>query len=114
MSVALENIAGVDAVKVSLQKGTADIQLDAGNKVTLAEIRRVIGKSGYPTRDAHIVARGKVVSSGGKPRLDLLNGSSLPIADGRTNPSDAIVDVTGVSRPGKGKDDERLTIESVK
>ena len=114
MSVALENLAGVDTVKVSLQKATADIQLDAGNKVTLAEIRRVIRTSGYPTKDAQIVASGKIVSAGGKRTLDLLNGSTLPIVDGAGTQDAGILDVTGVSRLGKGKDEERFSLQSVK
>jgi copper chaperone CopZ len=112
VSVALENLAGVDAVKVSLQKATADIQLDEGNRITLAEIRRVIRTSGYPTKDAQIVARGKIASAGGTPVLDLLNGAILPIAGGPVRPADAIVEVTGVSRVSK--DEDRLTITSVK
>jgi copper chaperone CopZ len=112
VSVALENLAGVDSVKVSLQKGTADIQLDEGNRITLAQIRRVIRTSGYPTKDARIIARGKIVSAGGKLGLDLLNGSILPIVEGPGRPGDAIVEVTGVSRVSK--DEDRLTIASIK
>ena len=112
MSVALENLAGVDSVKVSLQKGTADIQLDADNSTTLAQIRRVIRTSGYPTKDAQIVARGKIASAAGKPVLDLLNGSRLPIAGGPGRPADAVVEVTGVSRVSK--DEDQLTIASIK
>ena len=112
MSVALENLAGVDSVKVSLQKGTADMQLDEGNRITLAQIRKVLRTSGYPTKDAQIVARGKIASVGGKPVLDLLNGSTLPIIEGPGRPGDAIVEVTGVLRVNK--DQERLTIASIK
>lgn len=114
MSVALEDLNGVDSVKVSLQKGTADIQLDAGNRITLAQIRRVIRTSGYPTKDALIVARGTIASIGGTRVLDLLNGSTLPILGGAGKPGDAIAEFTGVSRMGKGKDEERLTITSIK
>ena len=112
MSVALESLAGVDSVKVSLQKATADIHLDEGNRITLAQIRRVIRTSGYPTKDAQIVARGKIASAGGKPVLDLLNGSTLPIVEGPGRPADAILQVTGVSRVNK--DQERLAITSIK
>ena len=114
MSVALENLSGVDSVKVSLQKGTADIQLDADNRITIAQIRRAIRTSGYPTKDAQIVARGKIATAGGRRVLDLLNGSTLPIDEGAGQPGDAIVALTGVSRMGKGKDEERLTITSIK
>lgn len=112
MRVALENLAGVDSVKVSLQKATADIQLDEGNKVTLAQIRRVIRTSGYPTKDAQIVARGKIAAAAGKSVLDLLNGSTLTIVAGPARAGDAIAEVTGVSRVIK--DEERLTITAVK
>ena len=114
MSVALEKLAGVDSVKVSLQKATADIQLDEGNKITLAQIRRVIRTSGYPTKDAQIEARGRIVLAGGKPALDLLNGSTLPIVAGAKAPTDGIVHVTGVSRSGSSREEERFTVTSIK
>jgi copper chaperone CopZ len=114
VSVALENLAGVDAVKVSLQKATADIQLDEGNKITLAQIRRVIRTSGYPTRDAQIDAKGRIVIAGGKPSLDLLNGSTLPIVAGAKRATDGVVQVTGVSRSGSSKEGEQFTVTSIK
>jgi hypothetical protein len=65
-------------------------------------------KNGYPTRDAQVVARGKIVDRDGKPVLELLNGATMDIVAGpkatsqlealRHNVRQPIVEVTGVSR----------------
>ena len=111
MSVALESLSGVDSVKVSLQKASADIQLDEGNRITLAQIRRVIRTSGYPTKDAHVTATGRIVERDGKAVLDLLNGSVLELtAKPKDAPADT-VEIIGVSRVAK--DTERLTIGTI-
>ena len=114
MSVAIRKLEGVESVEVSLQKGSAEILLKPDNKITLPQIRRIIRSSGYPTKDAEITARGRIVTSGADPVLDLLNGSVLPIVEGGQGAGDAVVEVVGVSRPGEGKDEERLTIKSIK
>ena len=113
MSVATKKLEGVESVEVSLEKSSADIKLKADNKVTLPLIRRIIRSNGYPTRDAQITARGRIVDRDGKPVLDLLNGSFLDLAE---KPKDApadTVDITGVSR-ADDKNVELLTIVSVK
>lgn len=76
-----EKLEGVESVEASLQKASAEIRLTPDNKITLPQIRRIISSNGYPTKDAEITARGRIV---------------------------------GVSRPGDGKDEERLTIKSIK
>jgi len=109
----MKKLEGVESVEVSPEKSSADIKLKADNKITLPQLRRIIRSNGYPTKDAQVTARGKIVERDGKPILDLLNGSFLDLAE---KPKDApmdVVDVTGVSRAGE-KDSEQLAIGSVK
>lgn len=109
MSVAIEKLEGVESVNVSLAKATADIRLDAGNAITLPQLRRIIREAGYPTKDAQVEARGAVVERNGKPALDLQNGSFLELAARPASSEAGAVDVAGVSRI-VGKDREVLTI----
>ena len=123
MRVAVLKLSGVESVDVSLEKASADIRLKPDNRITLAELRDLIRKNGYPTKDAQIVARGKVVERNGQLALDLLNGSSMRIASDPKHPDtftqlDAIredgrgtiVEVTGVAR-SLGKGEEQVTVD---
>jgi hypothetical protein len=108
-------LPGVASVDVSLKTASTDITLKADNRVTMARLRDVLRKSGYPTRDAQILARGRIVDRGGTLALDLLNGSALPI-----DPNSAVskvtgqtVEVTGVCH-GDGKVPDRLTIHEIR
>jgi hypothetical protein len=102
---------GVENIDVSLEKSSAAIVLKADNKITLSLLRRTIRNSGYPTRDAHVEARGRIVERDGKPVLDLLNGSILELASKPASTA-GVVAVTGVSR--EVRKTERLTISSLK
>ena len=109
----MKKLEGVESVEVSLEKASADIKLKADNKITLPQIRRIIRSNGYPTKDAQITARGKIVDRDGKPVFDLLNGSFLDLAEKpKDAPADA-VEITGVSR-ADDKNAELLTIGSIK
>ena len=112
MSVAIKKLDGVASVEVSLDKANADIRFNADNKITLPQLRQIIKKNGYPTRDAQIVARGRVVDRNGTPTLDLLNGSSLRLAAKPQSAPDTVVEVTGVSRVYEKE--EQLTVTTVK
>ena len=104
-------LPGIDSAEVSLDKASADIRLKPGNRITMPQLRDVLKKNGYPTRDAQIEARGKVVNRGGKLTLDLLNGSTMeldPKSVG-TKVGPEAVDVSGVSR-ADGKAAEKLTV----
>jgi hypothetical protein len=113
VSVAVKKLEGIESVDVSLEKASAVIVLKPENRVTLAQIRRVIRNSGYQTRDAGITARGAIADRKGKPVLDLLNGSVLELTDTPKDSAPGTVEITGTSRIA-GKDNERLTIDSVK
>jgi hypothetical protein len=113
--VALLKLPGVESADVSLDKASADIRLKADNRITIAQLRETLKKSGYPTRDAHIEARGRVVDRGGTLVLDLLNGSTLEIEPKGATPraTDREVQITGVCR-GNGKVPDRVLIESTR
>ncbi len=113
MSVALKKVDGVESVDVSLEKASADIRLKPGNTITLAELRRIVRQSGYPTKDARIDARGAVVERDGKPALDLQNGSFLELAATPSWLRTDVAQVTGVSRI-VDKDRDVLTITGPK
>jgi copper chaperone CopZ len=109
VSVAVKKLDGVESVEVSLAKAAADIRLEPGNAVTLAQLRRVIRQAGYPTRDATIEARGVIVDRNGKPALDLLNGSFLELAAKPAIPDSGTIEVTGTSQVlDKGREVLRL------
>jgi hypothetical protein len=63
----------------------------------------------YPTKDAHVEARGTVVERNGRPALDLQNGSFLELAAKPSWPPAASIDVAGVSRV-VDKERELLTL----
>ena len=109
----MKKLEGVESVDVSLQKSSADITLKPDNKITLAQLRSAIRKSGYPTRDAEITARGRLTGAGDTFALDLLNGSTLRVASAPVTATDKIVEVAGISRTDS-KRVEQLTIASVK
>src|SRR5688572_11189617 len=113
MDKALKKLEGVESIELLPQKGTAEIRLKAENKIALRDVRRIIKSTGYTPGDAEITARGRIAGTGGTASLDLLNGSTLPIAGGAKEPSGAIVEVTGVAKVDD-KNDERLTITAIK
>jgi copper chaperone CopZ len=113
VSAALKKVDGVASVDVSSVTGTIDIALKPDNKATLPLLRRTIRSTGNETKDAAITARGRIVGAGDTFALDLLNGSSLPLAKAAAGAFDALVEVTGVSR-ADDKNVELLTISSIK
>ena len=112
MTAALKKLDGVLSVELSPEQGTAVIRLKADNKITLEQLRRLVRSTGYATKDAAIIARGRIVGTG-EPAFDLLNGSRLPLAERPAQASEAIVELAGVSR-ADDKNVERLTVTSIK
>jgi copper chaperone CopZ len=113
VSVAIKKLDGVASVEVSLERASADIRLKPDNKITLPQLRQIIKKNGYPTKDAQVTARGQIVDQKGTPMLDLLNGTALSLTQRPPSQRVGIVEVTGVSRV-LGKDTEQLTVATVK
>jgi copper chaperone CopZ len=113
VSVAIKKLDGVESVDVSLEKASADIRLKPDNRITLPQLRQIIKNNGYPTKDAQVTARGRIVERNGTPVLDLLNGTVLELTDKPKIASDRTVEVTGVSRV-RGKGPEQLTATVIK
>lgn len=119
MRVALIKLPGVESADVSLDKASADIRLKAGNAISIAQLRELMKKNGFPTKDAQVVARGRITDRDGRLSLDLLNGVIMDIvADPkiagelgvlRRDVRQPIVEVTGVSR-AVAKNVEQLTV----
>ena len=110
MSGAVKKTDGVEAVDLAPDKGTVVIRLKADNKVTLAQLRRIIKSVGYDAKDATVTARGRFTEAGA--RFDLLNGTVLQLAGARPGSADTIVEVTGTVK--SDKDAEILTVASVR
>ena len=113
MSVAIKKLSGIESVDVSLEKASADIRLKADNNITLTQLRQIIKNNGYPTKDAQITARGRIVDRNGTPALDLLNGTVLELTEKPRDAGDRTVVVTGVSRV-RGKGADQLTATLIK
>ena len=60
MRVAMQRVEGVQNVQVSLKDGLTVLDLRPENKVTLAQLRAVIKKNGFVSKDAQVTARGDV------------------------------------------------------
>ena len=109
-------LPGVESAEVSLDKASADIRLKADNRITMPQIRDVLKKNGYPTRDAQIEARGRIVDSSGTLLFDLLNGSTMAMGGSKSTVARAApqpVEITGISRAG-GKSSEQLTVIAIR
>ena len=57
-------VAGVSAVRVSLNEGLTVLDLKAANTVTLSSLRQVIRNNGFVTKEASVIAKGAVSRAG--------------------------------------------------
>jgi len=112
MSAAIQKLDGVEKVQLAAEEGFVIVQLKPDNKITLQQLRRLVRGNGYPTKEAEITARGKLVSAAGKHSIDLLNGSSLALAEPMSKSVQEIVEVKGVAT-ADDKNEERLRITSL-
>jgi copper chaperone CopZ len=62
--VAVEKIQGVEEVSVSLNNGVAVVRLAPDNRVTVAQLRRVIREKGFTPRDAEVRVAGRLEARG--------------------------------------------------
>jgi hypothetical protein len=69
VSVRLRALEGVEGVKVSLNEGTAAIQLKEGNDLPLERVHKVVAQGGFTPRRARITARAEVRQENGRLRL---------------------------------------------
>lgn len=71
MSVSVEKLEGVRAVKVSLNEGRAVLDLAPGNAITLAEIRERVRRNGFSPQGATVTVRARVAAAGDALRLEV-------------------------------------------
>jgi copper chaperone CopZ len=64
VSVDLKRVSGVEAVDVSLNKGTATVKLKPGNTVAPGDFWEAIRKDGFTPKETRVVVQGVV--EGGK------------------------------------------------
>lgn len=69
MEKGLKKLDGVKQVKVSLNKGNAIIEFAAENKLTLADIRRVVRAGGFTPKAATVTISGTLQREGEELRL---------------------------------------------
>ena len=65
----MQKVDGVTAAKVTLKDGHARLTLKPGNTVTLAEIRRLVERSGFTPQGATVVAEVEEVAAAAQPTL---------------------------------------------
>ena len=129
MRVALTKVEGVESVSVSLQRATADVQLRAGNRVTLAQIRQLVKDNGFVPREATVTVVGSLIERGGKPAVDVSNLGSvwLLVEDAKQGEAYATarrlllsalprpVEITGtVPAPAAASAPEQLAVQAVR
>jgi hypothetical protein len=71
VSVSIEKLAGVRAVKVSLNEGRAVVELEPENKVTLADIRERVKRNGFTPQGATVTLRARIAATGDTLRLEV-------------------------------------------
>jgi copper chaperone CopZ len=70
--VAMQKVAGIHSVRISLNDGLTILDLESGNTVTLAKIRQVIKSNGFVSKEATVRARGSV----NPPRSFIVSGTN--------------------------------------
>ena len=59
----MKRLPAVSTVRVSLNEGLTIVDLKPGNTMTLAELRLIVKKNGFATKEARIIARGEPAAS---------------------------------------------------
>ncbi len=68
----MEQVAGVQSARVTMNDRLTTLELKPGNTVTLAALRQVITSKGFEAKDARVVARG----SAGGTRTFVVSGTN--------------------------------------
>jgi copper chaperone CopZ len=74
MEKGLKKLEGVNKVKVSLNKGNAVLQFATDNKLSLADIRRVVRDGGFTPKQATVKISGTLQRDGDQLRLHVGEG----------------------------------------
>jgi len=67
--VALKKFPGVESVDVNLNQGLATVKLKPGNTIQPQQFWQAIHKNGFTPKDTHVVVRGEILPTAGKPQL---------------------------------------------
>ena len=66
---ALKKFSGVESVDVLLNQGLATVKLKPGNTIEPQQFWQAVRKNGFTTKDTHVIVRGEIFSTAGKPML---------------------------------------------
>ncbi|HJU42068.1 MAG TPA: heavy metal-associated domain-containing protein [Vicinamibacterales bacterium] len=84
----MRKVEGVTQVQVSLKQGLTTLELQPGNTVTVEQLRTIIKNNGFVSKEADIIARGRIVGSRfevqGTREMLTPAGPPKPLADGRS------------------------------
>ena len=69
VDVALKNVAGVESVEVSLNKGLATVKQKPGNTVSVPQLWELIHKKGYTPKATTVSVRGELANVNGSLQL---------------------------------------------
>ena len=75
MRVTIEKLPGVESATVSLNEGRAVIRLQAGNSITLAQIRESVERNGFTPQQAVVEAEVEILRSDGRIQLRIAGTS---------------------------------------
>ena len=118
MRVAFKGINGVENVKVSLNKGLAEVDFKPGNTVGFRQLQDAITRNGFTTKQSIASVRGTIESMNGKYVLKVSgtpdslalegDGSQLQALSGKQ------VEVQGtIPEASKGKLPDKMQISKV-
>jgi copper chaperone CopZ len=81
VDVALKNVAGVESVEVSLNKGLATVKLKPGNTVSVPQLWELIHKKGYTPKATRVSVRGELANVNGSLQMKVTGTKdTLPLA----------------------------------
>jgi hypothetical protein len=122
-------VDGVESVDVSLERASAAINLRPGNRITLAQLRRIIKNNGFSAKEATVTVVGTLTERGGKPALSVTGTDIVWLVGSRAAGDAAYADamqrvkahetasveaVGTVSAPANPDQPDELTLQSLK
>lgn len=122
MRVSLKSVSGVDAVDVSLEKGSASVKMKPGNAATFKQLQEAITRNGFTMKSSSLSVAGKIVLVNGQPRLQVSGSNDLVnlVPDSSQTPSvnalaEKLVVVEGtLNEAAKGKAPDTIRYRSIK
>ena len=105
-------VAGVSAVKVSLNDGLTVLDFKPGNTVTIANLRQIIRNNGFVTKEARVIASGTMIANGDQLILEVAgSGEKIVLSSGASTTPGRLV-ITGKADLSDPKA-IRMTVTSV-